>query len=118
MDDERFDDEVRQKKPVSRIVLSDGREYTEEYIFNRILKYGVKELEMKEALYRLLTSRPLKVELSDRDVGETIDFEKFIRKGVKSRENSKEVKLEIDGISGDDPSFYDVLLKHGECITL
>jgi hypothetical protein len=119
MDDERFDDEVRQRNPQKKIVLSDGRELTHKIFFNTLFESGLKEPYMKEALYKLLTESPLTVELSSRDVGRTVDLERFLKKKRNiSRENYEEIRVELDGVSSDDPKFYDVLVNHGECFNL
>ena len=39
-------------------------------------------------------------------------------KNKKQRRNSKEVKLELDGVSSLDPAFHNVLVNNGECIRL
>lgn len=119
MDCERFDDEVRPRKMEKKIVLSDGRELSHKFVFEKLLESGIKESYMKEALYRILVENPLVVEISDRDVGRTIDIEQFFkRKEHNSRESYEEIKIELDGISSEDPAFYNVLVSHGECIML
>ena len=119
MDDERFDDEIRQKDRKPYITLSDGREYSHEYIFKKLLSSGLREPYMKEAFFRLLTEKPLQVEFSFRDVGKTVDIENFLRKKENdSRDKYQEVEFQIDGVSSTDSRFYDVLVSHGECISL
>ena len=119
MDDERFDDEIRQKDRKPYITLSDGREYSHEYIFKKLLSSGLREPYMKEAIFKILTQKPLQVEFSTRNVGKTIDIEEFLRKReIGSREKYQEAIFQIDGVSSTDSRFYDVLVSHGECISL
>ncbi len=120
MEDERFEESLEREKPKQpTIKLSDGREFTHKHIFDTFFKSGLKEDYMKEALYHILTDKPLTVELSNREVGRTIDFEVLIRRKHNiSRKDSKEVKLVIDNIDSSDPRFYNALEIVGQCISL
>lgn len=119
MDDERFDDEIRQKSPERRIVLKDGREFTYKYIISRLSRAGVKNSEMEEVLCKLLKNKTLLANILINDRVTTIDSQKLIKIiNAKNREKSQEIKFEIDDISGDSPLFFNLLERCGLCISL
>lgn len=119
--DERFEEDVRQetRQRHPKVKLSDGREFTHKHIFDTFLKSGFKEDYMKEAMYRIITTTPFTVEVTDKDLGKTIDFEVFIkRRDPKARQKSQEVKLCVDGIDSNDERFFEALASLGQCISL
>lgn len=74
---------------------------------------------MKEALYRVLTTTPIKIEISDKAEERSVDIEQYFRKRhIGSREDYKEVGIEIDGISGNDSGFFEQLEKNGMSFSL
>ena len=75
---------------------------------------------MKEALYRLLIQTPIKIEFSNsQEDGKTIDVEKYFKKRhIESRDDYREIGIEIDGVSGSDPGFFDQLDKNGVSFAL
>lgn len=73
---------------------------------------------MKEALYRLLIKTPIKIEFSNKEDGKTVDVEKYFRKRhIESREDYREIGIEIDGVSGSNPGFFEQLSKNGVSYT-
>ena len=119
--DERFDEDVRQetRQRQPMVKLSDGREFTHKHIFDTFLKSRFEEPYMKEAIYKLITTTPFTVEVTDRDLGKTIDFEVFIkRKDPKERQNSQEVKFCVNGVDSNDERFFEALASLGQCISL
>ncbi len=106
MDDERFDDEVRQRTQEPQIVLKDGRTFKYNYILRELIGSGIEESLLKEVLYKKLFNNPMIKEVSP-------EIEKaFARKSLK-RENYQEVKVTVCGIPSTDPRFHSVLLQQG-----
>lgn len=120
MDDERFDDEIRQRKSTNqRIILKDGREFTYEYILNSLLNDGIREEDTEYVMEKVLNMPKIAYEYLVMKKIQATDIMPLVeRKKKLFRERSREVKIQIDGVFGDNVAFCEKLLENGMCISL
>lgn len=94
---ERFDDE-RERNREPKITLSNGKEYTEREIFERLYSSKEQDRDLKKALYVLIMSRPIEICFDNDTRSKEIAFEDiFNNRERMDRTKFSEVPFVIDG---------------------
>ena len=121
---ERYeDDERREIQKLPSIILNDGREYTQKFVFESFIKdRGLDDRNLRKALYLIAVRQPFKIVFSSEEDSRQLDIESIFtgRKDVKDRSRYDEVKIEIDGIVYDsnNASLYNALEASGTTVSL
>lgn len=121
---ERYeDDERREIQKLPSIILNDGREYTQKFVFESFIKdRGLDDRNLRKALYLIAVRQPFKIIFSSEEDSRQLDIESIFagRKDVKDRSRYDEVKIEIDGIVYDsnNESLYNALEASGTNVFL
>ena len=121
---ERYeDDERREIQKLPSIILNNGREYTQKFVFESFIKdRGLDDRNLRKALYLIAVRQPFKIVFSSEEDSRQLDIESIFagRKDVKNRSRYDEVKIEIDGIVYDsnNESLYNVLEASGTNVSL
>ena len=121
---ERYeDDERREIQKLPSIILNNGREYTQKFVFESFIKdRGLDDRNLRKALYLIAVRQPFKIVFSSEEDTRQLDIESIFagRKDVKNRSRYDEVKIEIDGIVYDsnNESLYNVLEASGTNVSL
>lgn len=121
---ERYeDDERREIQKLPSIILNDGREYTQKFVFESFIKdRGLDDRNLRKALYLIAVRQPFKIVFSSEEDSRQLDIESIFtgRKDVKDRSRYDEVKIEIDGIVYDsnNESLYNALEASGTNVSL
>lgn len=121
---ERYeDDERREIQKLPSIILNNGREYTQKFVFESFIKdRGLDDRNLRKALYLIAVRQPFKIVFSSEEDTRQLDIESIFagRKDVKDRSRYDEVKIEIDGIVYDsnNESLYNALEASGTNVSL
>ena len=121
---ERYeDDERREIQKLPSIILNNGREYTQKFVFESFIKdRGLDDRNLRKALYLIAVRQPFKIVFSSEEDSRQLDIESIFarRKDVKDRSRYDEVKIEIDGIVYDsnNESLYNALEASGTNVFL
>lgn len=121
---ERYeDDERREIQKLPSIILNNGREYTQKFVFESFIKdRGLDDRNLRKALYLIAVRQPFKIVFSSEEDTRQLDIESIFerRKDVKDRTRYDEVKVEIDGIIYDsnNESLYNALEASGTNVSL
>lgn len=121
---ERYeDDERREIQKLPSVILNDGREYTQKFVFESFIRN--KELDdrnLRKALYLMAVRQPFKIIFSSEEDSRQLDVESLFkrRNAVKDRSRYDEAKIEIDGIIYDsnNESLYSALEANGTSVQL
>ena len=121
---ERYeDDERREIQKLPSVILNDGREYTQKFVFESFIRN--KELDdrnLRKALYLMAVSQPFKIIFSSEEDSRQLDVESLFKRRnvVKDRSRYDEAKIEIDGIIYDsnNESLYSALEANGTSVQL
>lgn len=121
---ERYeDDERREIQKLPSVILNDGREYTQKFVFESFIRN--KELDdrnLRKALYLMAVRQPFKIIFSSEEDSRQLDVESLFKRRnvVKDRSRYDEAKIEIDGIIYDsnNESLYSVLEANGTSVQL
>lgn len=121
---ERYeDDERREIQKLPSVILNDGREYTQKFVFESFIRN--KELDdrnLRKALYLMAVRQPFKIIFSSEEDSRQLDVESLFkrRNAVKDRSRYDEAKIEIDGIIYDsnNESLYNALEANGTSVQL
>lgn len=88
-------------------------------MYQRLLDSGVRDSEMEHLLQQIIKEPIIAYEFLVTRRVKANEIDGLLKiKNKKQRRNSKEVKLELDGVSSLDPAFHNVLVNNGECIRL
>ena len=107
---ERYeDDERREIQKLPSVILNDGREYTQKFVFESFIRN--KELDdrnLRKALYLMAVRQPFKIIFSSEEDSIQLDVESLFKRRnvVKDRSRYDEAKIEIDGIIYDSNNEY------------
>ncbi len=121
---ERYeDDERREIQKLPSVILNNGREYTQKFVFESFIRN--KELDdrnLRKALYLMAVRQPFKIIFSSEEDSRQLDVESLFkrRNAVKDRSRYDEAKIEIDGIIYDsnNESLYNALEANGTSVQL
>lgn len=121
---ERYeDDERREIQKLPSVILNDGREYTQKFVFESFIRN--KELDdrnLRKALYLMTVRQPFKIIFSSEEDSRQLDVESLFKRRnvVKDRSRYDEAKIEIDGIIYDsnNESLYSALEANGTNVQL
>lgn len=121
---ERYeDDERREIQKLPSVILNDGREYTQKFVFESFIRN--KELDdrnLRKALYLMAVRQPFKIIFSSEEDSRQLDVESLFKRRnvVKDRSRYDEAKIEIDGIIYDsnNESLYNALEANGTSVQL
>ena len=121
---ERYeDDERREIQKLPSVILNDGREYTQKFVFESFIRN--KELDdrnLRKALYLTAVRQPFKIIFSSEEDSRQLDVESLFKRRnvVKDRSRYDEAKIEIDGIIYDsnNESLYNALEANGTSVQL
>ncbi len=121
---ERYeDDERREIQKLPSVILNDGREYTQKFVFESFIRN--KELDdrnLRKALYLMAVRQPFKIIFSSEEDSRQLDVESLFKRRnvVKDRSRYDEAKIEIDGIIYDsnNESLYSALEANGTSVQL
>lgn len=121
---ERYeDDERREIQKLPSVILNDGREYTQKFVFESFIRN--KELDdrnLRKALYLMAVRQPFKIIFSSEEDSRQLDVESLFKRRnvVKDRSRYDEAKIEIDGIIYDsnNESLYSALEANGTNVQL
>ena len=121
---ERYeDDERREIQKLPSVILNDGREYTQKFVFESFIRN--KELDdrnLRKALYLMAVRQPFKIIFSTEEDSRQLDVESLFKRRnvVKDRSRYDEAKIEIDGIIYDsnNESLYSALEANGTSVQL
>ena len=121
---ERYeDDERREIQKLPSVILNDGREYTQKFVFESFIRN--KELDdrnLRKALYLMTVRQPFKIIFSSEEDSRQLDVESLFKRRnvVKDRSRYDEAKIEIDGIIYDsnNESLYNALEANGTSVQL
>lgn len=121
---ERYeDDERREIQKLPSVILNDGREYTQKFVFESFIRN--KELDdrnLRKALYLMTVRQPFKIIFSSEEDSRQLDVESLFKRRnvVKDRSRYDEAKIEIDGIIYDsnNESLYSALEANGTSVQL
>ena len=121
---ERYeDDERREIQKLPSVILNDGREYTQKFVFESFIRN--KELDdrnLRKALYLMAVRQPFKIIFSSEEDSIQLDVESLFKRRnvVKDRSRYDEAKIEIDGIIYDsnNESLYSALEANGTSVQL
>ena len=121
---ERYeDDERREIQKLPSVILNNGREYTQKFVFESFIRN--KELDdrnLRKALYLMAVRQPFKIIFSSEEDSRQLDVESLFkrRNAVKDRSRYDEAKIEIDGIIYDsnNESLYSALEANGTSVQL
>lgn len=119
---ERYeDDERREIQKLPSVILNDGREYTQKFVFESFIRN--KELDdrnLRKALYLMAVRQPFKIIFSSEEDSRQLDVESLFKRRnvVKDRSRYDEAKIEIDGIIYDsnNESLYSALEANGTSV--
>ena len=117
------DDERREIQKLPSVILNDGREYTQKFVFESFIRN--KELDdrnLRKALYLMAVRQPFKIIFSSEEDSRQLDVESLFKRRnvVKDRSRYDEAKIEIDGIIYDsnNESLYSALEANGTSVQL
>lgn len=121
---ERYeDDERREIQKLPSVILNNGREYTQKFVFESFIRN--KELDdrnLRKALYLMAVRQPFKIIFSSEEDSRQLDVESLFKRRnvVKDRSRYDEAKIEIDGIIYDsnNESLYNALEANGTSVQL
>lgn len=121
---ERYeDDERREIQKLPSVILNDGREYTQKFVFESFIRN--KELDdrnLRKALYLMAVRQPFKIIFSSEEDSRQLDVESLFKRRnvVKDRSRYDEAKIEINGIIYDsnNESLYSALEANGTSVQL
>ena len=121
---ERYeDDERREIQKLPSVILNNGREYTQKFVFESFIRN--KELDdrnLRKALYLMAVRQPFKIIFSSEEDSRQLDVESLFKRRnvVKDRSRYDEAKIEIDGIIYDsnNESLYSALEANGTSVQL
>ena len=121
---ERYeDDERREIQKLPSVILNDGREYTQKFVFESFIRN--KELDdrnLRKALYLMAVRQPFKIIFSSEEDSRQLDVESLFKRRnvVKDRSRYDEAKIEIDAIIYDsnNESLYSALEANGTSVQL
>ena len=121
---ERYEDnERREIQKLPSVILNDGREYTQKFVFESFIRN--KELDdrnLRKALYLMTVRQPFKIIFSSEEDSRQLDVESLFKRRnvVKDRSRYDEAKIEIDGIIYDsnNESLYSALEANGTNVQL
>ena len=121
---ERYEDaERREIQKLPSVILNDGREYTQKFVFESFIRN--KELDdrnLRKALYLMAVRQPFKIIFSSEEDSRQLDVESLFKRRnvVKDRSRYDEAKIEIDGIIYDsnNESLYSALEANGTSVQL
>ena len=121
---ERYEDnERREIQKLPSVILNDGREYTQKFVFESFIRN--KELDdrnLRKALYLMTVRQPFKIIFSSEEDSRQLDVESLFKRRnvVKDRSRYDEAKIEIDGIIYDsnNESLYSALEANGTSVQL
>lgn len=121
---ERYeDDERREIQKLPSVILNNGREYTQKFVFESFIRN--KELDdrnLRKALYLMTVRQPFKIIFSSEEDSRQLDVESLFKRRnvVKDRSRYDEAKIEIDGIIYDsnNESLYSALEANGTNVQL